>query len=241
MSEDHTQPPERPLLPPEPAAGTSVLGWIVTLVALVVLFVGAWKAYQWLAGDVAHRRALAEGAAAPAPAASAPAVVTAPALTTATPDDPPPPAVTGQAVNRCVQDGVVLFTNQPCPTGSATDGGAARSMFAPAVGGPVPVGGARQTADADNASLHDGACRYLAAEVERLAFEFRQPLPPPVLDQISTHLTALRSQSERAGCPALPRLDTGATPVRPHGVAKVLDEKPSGAPATPPRAPVRGR
>ncbi len=240
MSEDQSEAPERPLLPPEPAAGTSVLGWMVTLVALVVLVVGAWKAYQWLAGDVAHRRALAEGAAAYAPAASAPAVVTAPAPTAATPDAPPP-AVTGQAVNRCVQDGVVLFTNQPCPTGSAVDGGPAGSMFAPAVGGSVPVGGARLTADADNASLHDGACHYLAAEVERLAFEFRQPLPPPVLDQISTHLTALRSQSERAGCPALPKADTGTTPTRQQGAAKVLDEKPSGAPATPPRAPARGR
>jgi hypothetical protein len=39
------------------------------------------------------------------------------------------------------------------------------------------------------------------AEFTRLDHEFRQPLPPAVLDDIATHLARLRAQAETARCP----------------------------------------
>ncbi|MFT4193967.1 hypothetical protein, partial [Ottowia sp.] len=63
MTQDAADPSDRPLLPPPADAGPGLLRWGVAVVALVVLLVGAWQAYGWLAGDVARRRAVAENGA----------------------------------------------------------------------------------------------------------------------------------------------------------------------------------
>jgi hypothetical protein len=44
------------------------------------------------------------------------------------------------------------------------------------------------------------ACGYLAAESARLAHDFKQPLPPPVIDRIATETAQLRAQSNHYGC-----------------------------------------
>jgi hypothetical protein len=81
--------------------------------------------------------------------------------------EPFAPAVTGQAVHRCVRpDGQVVLTNQAAPRAA----------------GPTPRRRGRASPAAatiswagDDPSLHDATCHYLAAEVERLGYEFQQP------------------------------------------------------------------
>jgi hypothetical protein len=43
-------------------------------------------------------------------------------------------------------------------------------------------------------------CGYLAAELERLDHEFKQPLQPPVVDWIATEIKQLDAQNNRYGC-----------------------------------------
>ena len=47
---------------------------------------------------------------------------------------------------------------------------------------------------------HRAVCAYLVAEQERLDHEFKQPLPPPVVDRIATEIAQLHTQTSRADC-----------------------------------------
>jgi len=134
-----------------------------------------------------------------------------------------------------VIDGQVSYSNQPCPEGAAasplqTDAaGADGNGVAGSAGDSVPaVLVARPAAlSVGDPGEHSAVCSYLAAEIERLDFEFRQPLPPAVLDHISSQLASLRTQHGSAKCSPLPKAadkkPANATPKRPP--AKVLDEK----------------
>ena len=61
MNQDSADRSQRPLLPPEPEAESGMLRWVAAAVAVLVLIVGAYHAYEWLVSDVAQRRATAEG------------------------------------------------------------------------------------------------------------------------------------------------------------------------------------
>ncbi|MDR2991846.1 MAG: hypothetical protein LBU72_07995 [Burkholderiaceae bacterium] len=63
--------------------------------------------------------------------------------------------------------------------------------------------GRAAVADLGNVSDPDqrrSICGYLAAESERLGHDFKQPLPPPVIDRIATETAQLRAQINRYGC-----------------------------------------
>ena len=248
-------PADRPMMPPEPDSGMGALRWVITGIAAVLLVVGAWRAYEWFIDDVAKRRAVAEGA---APALQAPPDTQAPPEPgmpamppprTVQPPAPQPaapagPSVAGlEGVNKCVVDGQVTYTNAACPPGATpeppnvaqTD---VTGTHAPAAPGPDGDPGAVQvprpaafSASGDDPSQRTSMCGYWLAEIERLDFEFQQPLPPPVLDQISTHLGNLREQFAQAKCgpPPKPRADAAkaaakAAPARP---ARVVEERSS--------------
>lgn len=204
MTADRPEPDDVSLRPPEPSTA-GVLRWATMGVALLVLVLGAYQAYEWLAGTIAQRRALAEGtatapAAAPTAAASQPPQPVQPAPRADT-GEPLAPAVTGVAIRRCVRDGQITFTNQPCPSGSSV-------ADAPTGGVPAPD---EPLFDADrDPSQHTAACHYLQAEIERLSYEFGQPLPPPVLDRISTDLARLRGESAQGRCATAPPALRGA-------------------------------
>jgi len=200
MSQPHFKAPS-----PRRAGGRIWLRLLVTLIALAVLAAGAWQAYQWLVSDVERRRAVAEhGGSAPPPAADTDAAAapppaargaSTPQLSLAATGEPVAPAVIGGAVNRCVRGGQVIFTAAKCPEGSAAAADAAGANASGGLAAQAAIGAA-----GDEASQQQAECNFLSAELDRLGYEFRQPLPPPVLDQISTRLTALRAQSERAKC-----------------------------------------
>jgi hypothetical protein len=76
---------------------------------------------------------------------------------------------------------------------------------------PVEVNGLAPPASAPDAMVMDpgnikdlsarrSLCGYLAAELERLDYEFKQPLPPPVMDRIATQIEQSRAQTSRYGC-----------------------------------------
>lgn len=208
-------------------------------VALLALLLASWRAYEWFVQDVEQRRAIAEGRA-PDPAAAQRAqaeskpVAAPPAPTRADGSgDPPAPAVLGDALHRCVRGDQVLLTNLACPQGYAIDSGHGDT----GTGAVVPT--ATRTAPlpvADDPAQREALCRYLAAEVERLDYDFRQPLPPPVLDAISTRLATLRSQGERLQCVLpQPREAPAPAPARAGAAPKVLEERASQAP--PPQRP----
>ena len=211
MNPDHFPLDDRPPAP-LPRARAGRRGAVALALALLVLVGVAYRAYHWLASDVERRRAVAE-----APAAT-------PAATpTATPgpqrpglprpdigDEGPAPAVTGQGVRQCVVDGRVTYTNLPCPETAAR---APRQVAA----GELPV--------AADASQQAAVCAYLQAEIERLDFEFRQPLPPPVLDLISSRLSGLRTSHGTSGCHPLPRATDGKATAAQRPPARVMQEK----------------
>ena len=234
---------DRPLAPPEPESEGGMLRWVVAAAAVLTLMVGAYHAYEWLVNDVSQRRAVAEGRA-PAPEqpvvsgepAAKPDLAAVPAVSRPAPAptparDPQAPAVVAGGVNKCVRDGHVTYTNEPCPEGSAQPAAAAgmdANGVTGSIGDGVPAVVARPVALANGSDPGhvDAVCRHLAAELERLDFEFRQPLPPPVLDHISSRLNTLRAQSQAAECapvakPAADKPDAAGTrPVR-----KVVEEK----------------
>ena len=250
MNQDNAAPSDRPLLPPEPEAERGLIGWIVAAVAVLLIVVGAYQAYKWLVSDVAHRRAVAEGSAEapqPAPAATPPApdalggaqpgrTIRPPQPSAPIANDPLAPAVAGNAsVNKCVVDGQVTYTNEPCPEGAeqldlhAT--GADPNGVSGSVGDGVPVLVPRPSALRSGAdpSQQDAACRYLAAEIARLDFEFKQPLPPPVLDHISTRLGQLRADNSAAKCAPPPKTAEAKppAPARKRPSPAVVEEKSS--------------
>jgi hypothetical protein len=131
---------------------------------------------------------------------------------------PAGPAVAGlEGVNKCLVDGQVTYTNAPCPAGAAPE---PPNVGEPEVTGIDANGVTGSTGDTGtvrvarpavfSATGHDPSqltsmCSYWSAEIERLDFEFQQPLPPPVLDQISTHLANLREQFTQAKCGPFPK------------------------------------
>lgn len=199
-------PDDRPLLPSD-SPGAGPLRWVITGVAAVLLVVGAWRAYQWLDMDVQRRRALASGAAAPEvhpyAAGSVQNVPPPPDADTGRPVEPPLPATqpavadaphpsrVPAGVNRCVIDGQITYTNAPCPPES--------EPTPPATAAPAATR-SLSDADADNPDARIAICRHLAAEAQRLDFEFQQPLPPSVIDHIATRQGELRAQQESMGC-----------------------------------------
>ena len=80
---------------------------------------------------------------------------------------------------------------------------------------------------AGDPSQQTALCGYLAAEIARLDFEFKQPLPPNVLDHISSQLSGLRAQHGAAKCDPLPKpaADKPAPVVRKRAPPKVVEEK----------------
>lgn len=240
MNQDSADRSQRPLLPPEPEAEPGMLRWIAAAVAVLVLIVGAYHAYEWLVSDVAQRRATAEGTVIePVPTSpmvqAEPPPVTPTAARTASAATPaaeaPVPAVTGGGVNKCVREGHVTYTSGPCPEGSEPTAIAAAGIDPNGVlgstGDRVPATVAQPlvlATGADPAQL-DATCRYLAAEIERLDFEFRQPLPPQVLDHISSRLVVLRAQGETGQCaPAAKPAAKPTTPAK-RPARKVVEEK----------------
>lgn len=207
MTEPTTAAPELPRTP----AGTPARGrQVLTGVLLLVLLVASWRAYDWFVDNVAQRQAIAEGRLpnpAAAPADDSNLATSAQPMPSAAPaaDTMAAPAVRGDAIHRCVQGDREVFTNQACPEGFVADSGL--SANAPRlVAATVPQDGGN-TSPEQRIAL----CQYLLAEVQRLNFEFQQPLPPPVLDRISTRLGVLRDQGEQLQCP-LPKSD--ARPAR---------------------------
>lgn len=189
---------------PSEARAVSLGYWFSLMLALLVLMVLSAKAYQWLNQDVQQRRLQMQAQmASPEDQGQAeqdasgnsalPALTEAkPAAGLTAPNEPVAPAVLGQTVHKCVQDGRVVLTNKPCPEGSA-----------PATSTVVPSGLASSStwAGRNQSSQHAAQCGFLQAEIERLDFEFRQALPPPVLDHISTELGQLRQQAAEMACP----------------------------------------
>jgi len=216
MNQDHAASSE----PTQSKAGPRLWRWTVTLVALVVLVGGAYRAYLWLVDDVAHRRAVAEHAAPPpesaAPDSSASAAQATPSALAVT-GDPPAPAVTGGSVNQCVTgDGQVIYTNATCPQGSTPFTPGAIVPVAAVTVPPPAVSG-----DSADASQQQADCNFLAAEIARLDYEFRQPLPPAVLDHISTLLAGLRTQAGAARCePPKAAASPASAPAKPAGKKK---------------------
>lgn len=201
-----------------PDTASPARGWIVLLVIALLLALGSWRGYAWLVQDVEHRRAVAEGRA-PDPVArpvdphapqAAVTPINPPRTTPATrgQGEPLPPAVRGDAVRRCVRGDEVVFTNQPCAPGFEEGQGA--ELRGDPSEGVTPVGATSPTESTAKADVTQQAalCRYLASELERLDFEFHQPLPPPVLDLISSHLSRLRAQAKQIECaPVTSRAD----------------------------------
>ncbi len=70
---------------------------------------------------------------------------------------------------------------------------------------PVP----QVSAETLSGSQRTATCRFLAAEIERLDYEFKQELPPPVLDHLSSRLAQWRSQYQAGKCAAEAPLRSG--------------------------------
>lgn len=240
LDSDHAIDP--PLRPPEPAE-PGVWRWLVAAALVLVIIVGAYQAYEWLVNDVARRRAVAEAPAAaptqhPAPDTGAPTAEPArrtirPAQPSAPPNEGTAPAVTGEAIHKCVVDGQVTYTNQACPDGSSGGlmqaTGADPNGVSGSAGDTVPSVLVARPANlgAGDPSQQTALCGYLAAEIARLDFEFKQPLPPNVLDHISSQLSGLRAQHGAAKCEPLPKpaADKPAPAVRKRAPPKVVEEK----------------
>lgn len=124
------------------AASGALLRWLAPAIALVVLALVAWRAYDWLVATVAQEETRA---------------------------------------------GTIALAND------RNDEGAQDRVAEPLR--PVP-----SLPDNPDASLHQAVCAYLVAETARLGHEFAQPLPPPVLDRISTLLAQRRAQAGSAQC-----------------------------------------
>ena len=240
LDSDHAIDP--PLRPPEPAE-PGVWRWLVAAALVLVIIVGAYQAYEWLVNDVARRRAVAEAPAPaptqhPAPDTGAPTAEPArrtirPAQPSAPPNEGTAPAVTGEAIHKCVVDGQVTYTNQACPDGSSGGlmqaTGADPNGVSGSAGDTVPSVLVARPANlsAGYPSQQTALCGYLAAEIARLDFEFKQPLPPNVLDHVSSQLSGLRAQHGAAKCEPLPKpaADKPAPAVRKRAPPKVVEEK----------------
>jgi len=230
-------PNERPAGPPSETDG-SMTRWIIAIFAVALLILGGCKGYQWWAAESSPNATAVEAEStvpAPEPAASSLAL-DAPAKPNAAPQpssaeaDLRAPAVAGDnIINKCVRDGHVTYTNDPCPEGS-TVGTADASAETTAVD-PNGVTGftgdkapavAERAPPADGPSQQQAECRYLAAEIARMDYEFQQPLPPPVLDQIATSLKSARDHSTSLKCEGIPKATAEA---KPASKSRMLEEK----------------
>ncbi|QTD45518.1 hypothetical protein [Ottowia testudinis] len=236
---------EAPLRPPEPPEASGLWRWGVAAVLVLVIIAGAYQAYEWLVNDVARRRAVAEAPAAPARAPSpeppgrdsgrpVPRTIS-PAQPSAPAAEGLAPAVTGEAIHKCLIDGQVTYTNHPCPDGSSSAvrpdaAGADPNGVSGSAGDEVPTVRVARPVNlgSGDPSQQTAVCGYLTAEIARLDFEFKQPLPPNVLDHISSQLSGLRAQHGAAKCDPLPKADPNNKPTpaaRKRAPAKVVEEK----------------
>ena len=114
-----------------------------------------------------------------------------------------------------------------------TDGSRELSELEQALPAPVEVGDLPDTVapvplvnmQALNAEEQRDACRFLAAEIERLDYEFKQNLPPPVLDHVSTRLGMFRDQYQAGKCSGVAPLRAGVSAKRSAASAVVHDDK----------------
>lgn len=213
-AENLNQRPHTPIQEPE---GSS-LRWIIAVFAIALLGLGGYRGYQWWAADLERQRVeVAQGqgqAAAPASASSG-SELTSPGSIHVQPAEPGaavtrsgeplPPAVLGGAIQKCVIDGRVTYTNEACPAGATEEPASVTAPLLAAEGRP---------------SQRDATCRFLAAEISRLDYEFQQMLPPPVLDEIASDLKGLREQATYLKCP----IPVNAA-VPPRAATKVIQEK----------------
>ncbi len=242
----HPAASDQPLRPPETDAASGIWRWLLAVGVVAVIVVGAYQAYRWLVSDVERRRAVAvETPAAPpaatmapklAPAESTPppqAKAPAPAPAT-TPNEGPAPAVTGQAIHKCVVDGQVSYSNQPCPDGATSAplqpdvAGADANGVTGSAGDSVPAVLVARPAglSVGDPGAKGAVCGYLQAEIERLDFEFKQTLPPAVLDHISSQLASLRARQGEAKCAPAPQAADKKAPAAPkRPPARVMEEK----------------
>jgi hypothetical protein len=191
-------------------------GVVAALAALAMLVVIAYLAFAWVAANVGSRRAVVESP--QATAAAAPERAVSPPPSTAADAEPPAPAVAGGSVNKCVLDGQLTYTNAPCPEGSrlVNDDAPLTAVLPPAF-----------SDSANRISQQSADCNFLGAEITRLDYEFSQPLPPEILDHLSTRLADLRAQAETARCvpPSKPAADAALAPERSRVPAKEMNQR----------------
>jgi hypothetical protein len=96
------------------------------------------------------------------------------------------------------------------------------ARIAPPQSAPAPgAAGGAPAAITDLGVINDpdqrrSVCGFVAAELQRLDHEFKQPLPLSVIDRIATEIAQWRSQAERYGCAPKEQPPSGSpnTPAR---------------------------
>ncbi|MCB2034422.1 MAG: hypothetical protein KDF57_14360, partial [Ottowia sp.] len=155
--------------------------------------------------------------------------------------EPTAPAVAGDgSIRKCVVNGQTTYTNQPCPEGTEATTQPDSAVDANGVVGSTgealtaPVVRERPFSPDGDPSARESECGYLASEIERLRYEFDQPLPPPVLDQIAGRLKSLRDNSAQLKCPPEPA-QAGRKPAGDKGSGRATPApaaRPAARPAT---------
>ena len=176
--------------------------WVIPIFVVGLLLLGGYKGAHWLQANrdmVLRKPPFAPAGANAQPAAAAGELADAQpaqpdASSLAASDDPPAPAVLGGAgIHLCRINGQNTYTSRPCPEGAALPNATGLAPRAPAEDMRTAAADAGQAA-------RDAECGYLAAENARLGYEFSQPLPPPVLDQIASRVKTLRERSAQLKC-----------------------------------------
>ncbi len=206
--------PHRPIGESE----SSSLRWIIVIFAIALLVLGGYRGYQWWVTDPERLRVEEvqapenAGTSAPDSSGSTPEELAPVRVEPARPGEefarsaePLPPAVVGARIRKCIKQGGVTYTNDPCPEGAAEE---SASVTTPLLAAP------------DRPSQREATCRFLTAEISRLSYEFQQTLPPPILDEISSDLKVRREQAVHLNCP-VSMAEAAAT----KSTAKVIQEK----------------